>query len=81
LSVSFAAKAFLELKGYRVNLRAAGLRVSKLKLLRDWEKGPTFVAVFADGTKTRMTVSARDLELDYERGARLSNAAWLSRTA
>lgn len=74
-----AAKTFLEMKGYRVNMRAEGLRVSKLKRLRDWEKGPTFVAVFADGTKTRMTTSTRDTEFDYERGTRLSNAAWLSR--
>ena len=39
---------------------------------------PTFVAVFADGTVTRMTTYCAD-ELDLGRGARLSQAAYQSR--
>ena len=49
------------------------------RLNRKWVKGPTFVAVFADGTKVRMTTNAQRAEFDWERGASLAYAAWLSR--
>lgn len=42
-------------------------------------KGSTFVAVFADGEKTRMSVSPHREEFDWVRGATLACLAWLSR--
>jgi hypothetical protein len=41
--------------------------------------GPTFVAEFADGTTTRMSVYTQLKKLDWDRGARLSQAAWEAR--
>jgi len=42
--------------------------------------GPTFQAIWPDGTKTRMTVHCDDEKLDLGRGVRLSWAAYQSRT-
>jgi transcriptional regulator with XRE-family HTH domain len=63
-------------------VRAAGYRVSKPKPpKRKARAGPTFVCEFADGTHTRMTVSSPiEIEkLDWDRGVRLSRAAYQSR--
>ena len=64
-------------------VRAAGYRVSKPKkpkIFRDGKNrvGPTFVAEFADGTITRMSVFTPP-DLDWGRGERLSIAAYQSR--
>jgi Protein of unknown function (DUF2786) len=69
-----AAIAFLAEQGYRVS------KPQKRRSRVEWQKGPTFVAVFGDGTTTRMgiAVTARS-PFDYESGVRLSMAAWLSR--
>jgi hypothetical protein len=42
--------------------------------------GPTFHAVWPDGTVTRMTTHCDDQKLDVGRGVRLSWAAYQSRT-
>jgi hypothetical protein len=82
--------------GYRVSkstlgdalatVRAAGYRVSKPKTpkakipKRKNQVGPTFVAEFADGETTRMSVcTALGDHLDWTRGERLSQAAWQTR--
>src|SRR5262249_2463798 len=41
--------------------------------------GPTIQCEFADGTVTRMSVFTAVEKLDWGRGVRLSQAAWLSR--
>jgi hypothetical protein len=41
---------------------------------------PTFVAIFADGETTRMTVFQPGKTLDLGRGVRLARAAYESRT-
>ena len=41
--------------------------------------GPTCVAEFADGTRTRMTTCTSLEKLDWDRGVRLSRAAYQSR--
>jgi hypothetical protein len=46
---------------------------------RYWKKGPTFCAVFMDGTVVAMTTSAEVEEFDYMRGVKLANAAWCNR--
>jgi hypothetical protein len=38
-----------------------------------------FVATFADGEETRMSVYRDGEKLDWERGRRIANAAWQSR--
>jgi transcriptional regulator with XRE-family HTH domain len=61
-------------------VKAAGYRVSKLKPKKDKGRvGPAFAATFSDGTQTRMSVSTALDKLDWERGVRLSQAAYQSR--
>src|SRR5262249_38607142 len=65
-------------------VKAAGYRVSKpkkpIRFKRSKDRvGPTFVAKFADGEVTRMSVFTPLEKLDWNRGARLSQAAWQSR--
>jgi hypothetical protein len=65
-----------------VLVKAAGYRVSKPRKIFKRGKdrvGPTFVAEFADGTVTRMTTFTSLENLDWNRGERLSQAAWVSR--
>jgi len=65
---------------------AAGLQVGKPKKqsmqrvrnLKD-RVGPTFVCQFADGVTTRMSVFTSLDRLDWDRGMRLSQAAYQSR--
>jgi hypothetical protein len=65
-------------------VRAAGYRVSKPRKSKSFKRGkdrvgPTFVAEFADGTTTRMSVFTSLEKLDWNRGERLSQAAWEAR--
>jgi hypothetical protein len=65
-------------------VRAAGYRVSKPRKPKVFKQGknrvgPTFVAEFADGTMTRMSVFCSLEKLDWDRGERLSQAAYQSR--
>ena len=60
-------------------VRAAGYRVSKPKAKSKGRVGPTFVAEFADGVVTRMSTFTSLEKLDWDRGERLSIAAWQSR--
>jgi hypothetical protein len=51
-------------------VRAAGYRVSKPRALKRKDRvGPTFVAIFTDGTVTRMSTYTSLEKLDVERGA------------
>ena len=60
-------------------VRAAGYRVSKPKAKKSKpQKGPTFVATFADGEVVRLTVHCPK-GLDVERSKRVAEAAWRSR--
>src|SRR5262245_45644320 len=65
-------------------VKAAGYRVFKARKPQVFRRGkdhvgPTFVAEFADGATTRMSIcTARD-KLDWGRGERLSIAAYQSR--
>lgn len=61
-------------------LREAGYRVSKIKpkAVKD-RVGPTFVAGFADGEVTRMSIFTSLQNLDVGRGVRLAKAAYESR--
>jgi hypothetical protein len=63
-----------------VFLRAQGYRVTKPKpkVVKD-RVGPTFVATFADGEVTRMSIFTSLSSLDYGRGIRLAQAAYESR--
>jgi len=64
-------------------VKSAGYRVSTPKLKskpkRKDRVGPTIVVEFVDGVITRMTVFTSFEQLDWERGMRLSIAAWQSR--
>jgi hypothetical protein len=65
-------------------VKAAGYRVSKPRKSKIFKRskdhvGPTFVAEFADGTTTRMSVFTSLEKLDWDRGVRLSQAAYQSR--
>jgi len=65
-------------------VKAAGYRVAFRPTKRQGRKpkdriGPTFVAKFADGTVTRMSTFTSLEKLDWERGERLSIAAYQSR--
>ena len=62
-------------------VKAAGYRVSKSRRKPNSKDrvGPTFVAKFADGTTTRMSVFTSLEKLDWGRGERLSQAAYQSR--
>jgi DNA-binding transcriptional regulator YdaS (Cro superfamily) len=68
------AIAFIKAAGYRVSKP----RTSKRPKPKD-RVGPTFVAEFADGTVTRMSTFTSLEKLDWERGERLSQAAYQSR--
>jgi hypothetical protein len=76
-------KAALTLAEAVAMVKAAGYRVSKPrtpKRLRHKDRvGPTFVAEFADGTTTRMSTFTSLENLDWDRGIRLSQAAYQSR--
>jgi hypothetical protein len=61
-------------------LKANGYRVTKPKTRIKDRVGPTFVARFADGQVTRMSTFTSLVRLDYDRGLRLSHAAYESRT-
>jgi hypothetical protein len=65
-------------------VKAAGYRVSKPRKPKIFKRGkdrvgPTFVAEFADGTVTRMSKYTSLKKLDWDRGERLSHAAYQSR--
>jgi|SRR6516164_1000097 hypothetical protein len=65
-------------------VKAAGYRVSKPRKSKIFKRGkdrvgPTFVCEFADGTTTRMSTFTSLERLDWERGKRLSQAAYQSR--
>jgi len=65
-------------------VKAAGYRVSKPRKSKIFRRGkdrvgPTFVARFIDGTTTRMSTFTSLKKLDWERGERLSRAAYRSR--
>jgi hypothetical protein len=65
-------------------VKAAGYRVSKPRKQKNPKRnkdrvGPTFVAEFADGTVTRMSKYTSLKKLDWDRGERLSHAAYQSR--
>ena len=65
-------------------VKAAGYRVSKPRKPKIFKRGktrvgPTFVAEFADGTVTRMSTFTSLEKLDWDRGERLSIAAYQSR--
>jgi hypothetical protein len=64
-------------------VRAAGYRIGRTRASKipkpKKRVGPTFVAEFADGTTTRMSVFTSLKKLDWDRGVRVSNAAWRSR--
>lgn len=69
-----------------VLVKAAGYRVIKSRQRQYRRKGknkdrvgPTFVARFADGEITRMSIFSSLEALDWERGLRLSQAAYESR--
>ena len=64
--------------------KAAGYRVFKPRKPKSFKRrkdrvGPTIVTRFADGVTTRMSVFTSLEKLDWERGMRLSRAAWESR--
>src|SRR5262245_62306238 len=60
-------------------VKAAGYRVSKPKPKLKDRVGPTFVCTFADGVTTHMSVFTSLENLDWDRGIRLSQAAYQSR--
>jgi len=63
-------------------LKANGYRVTKPGTRRSKTKdrvGPTFVAIFADGAKTRMSCCCSDEKPDWARGEALARAAYASR--
>jgi hypothetical protein len=63
-------------------VKAAGYHIRKpRKQMQRTRKrvGPTFVAKFQDGTVTRMSVFTPMDKLDWDRGVRLSQAAYQSR--
>ena len=70
------AKAIMLVKsaGYRI-ARAKASKIPRPKK----RVGPTFVAEFADGTTVRMTTYTSLTKLDWDRGVRLSQAAWRAR--
>ena len=68
-----------------VLVKAAGYRVSKPKAKAKPNRntkdrvGPTCVATFADGQTTKMSTYTSPENLDWDRGVRLSQAAWEAR--
>jgi len=72
--------AVTELDNALAVVKRAGYRVNAPKTPKHNHRvGPTFVAKFADGTVTRMSVFSSLTELDWGRGERLSRAAYQSR--
>jgi hypothetical protein len=68
------AIAMVKAAGYRIG-RAKASKIPRPKK----RVGPSFIAEFADGTTTRMSVFTSLKKLDWDRGERLSQAAWQSR--
>jgi len=68
------AIAMVKSAGYRIT-RAKASKIPRPKK----RVGPSFVAKFADGTTTRMSVFTSLKKLDWDRGVRLSQAAYQSR--
>jgi hypothetical protein len=64
-------------------VKAAGYRIARAKASKiprpKKRVGPTFQAEFSDGVVTRMSVFCSLEKLDWDRGERLSIAAWQSR--
>jgi hypothetical protein len=67
------AIAMVKAAGYRIG------RVKASKIPRLKKVGPTFVATFADDVTVRMSVFTSLTRLDWDRGIRVSQAAWRSR--
>ena len=68
------AIAMVKSAGYRIT-RAKASKIPRPKK----RVGPSFVAKFADGTVTRMSVFTSLKKLDWDRGIRLSQAAYVTR--
>jgi hypothetical protein len=68
------AIAMVKAAGYRIG-RAKASKIPRPKK----HVGPTFVATFADGATVRMSVFTSLTKLDWDRGIRVSQAAWRSR--
>jgi hypothetical protein len=68
------ALAMVKAAGYRIT-RAKASKIPRPKK----RVGPSFVAKFADGVVTRMSVFTSLEKLDWARGERLSQAAYVSR--
>jgi hypothetical protein len=68
------AIAMVKAAGYRIG-RAKASKIPRPKK----RVGPSFVAKFADGTVTRMSTFTSLKKLDWDRGVRLSQAAYQSR--
>jgi hypothetical protein len=67
-----------------VLVKAAGYRIVRPRKPKNFKRGktrvgPSFIAEFADGTTTRMSTYTSLENLDWDRGVRLSQAAWGSR--
>jgi len=60
-------------------LKAQGYSVTKAKRSKKSQRGPTVVALFADGEQARMTVHSPVDKLDWQRGERMAVYAWQSR--
>jgi hypothetical protein len=62
-------------------VKAAGYRIGRASKIPRPKKrvGPTFIAEFADGTTTRMSVFTSLTKLDWSRGIRLAEQAWEAR--
>jgi hypothetical protein len=71
------AIATLKMAGYRV-VKPRPKQYSRKGKHKD-RVGPTIVCQFADGVVTRMSVFTSLEKLDWDRGVRLSQAAWVSR--
>ena len=68
------AIAMVKAAGYRIG-RAKASKIPRPKK----RVGPSFIAEFADGTTTRMSVFTSLSKLDWDRATRVSQAAWRSR--
>jgi len=68
------AIAMVKAAGYRID-RAKASKIPRPKK----RIGPSCVTEFSDGTVTKMTVFCTPPKLDWDRGERLSIAAWQSR--
>jgi hypothetical protein len=68
------AIAMVKAAGYRIG-RAKASKIPRPKK----RVGPSFIAVFADGTTVRMSVFTSLTKLDWSRGIRLAEQAWGSR--